>query len=165
MRRKSLAGVDCSVAQALEVVGDPWTLLVVRDALFGVRRFDDFHRRLGIARNTLADRLASLVDHGVLDRVPYQDSPLRHEYRLTDKGRDLSEVVIALLRWGDRWRTAGDPPVVLVDPETGERVEPVYVDRHTGRTLREIGARPVPGPGATDPRHLPGPGSRLPGGR
>ena len=89
MRRASFENMQCSVAQALEVVGDWWSLLIVRDAFFGVSRFEDFQRRLGIARNTLTDRLAWLCDHDVLTRAPYQDAPVRYDYRLTPKGRDL----------------------------------------------------------------------------
>src|SRR3954454_20558053 len=92
----------CSVARALEVVGERWTLLIVRDALLGIRRFEDFQRDLGIARNVLTDRLSRLVDLGVLDRVAYSEKPLRHEYRLTEKGLDLWPVVFALGKWGDR---------------------------------------------------------------
>lgn len=157
MRRKSLADVPCSIARALDVLGDPWTLLVVRDAFFGLRRFEQFQERLGIARNTLSDRLATLVEHGVLERVPYQERPPRHEYVLTDKGRALSDVVVALLSWGDEWQIDGPPPVVLVDPASGEPVDPVYVDRRTGRTLAEIRPRPVSGPGARHPHHQPPP--------
>ena len=83
MRRKSYAEMNCSVARALDVVGDPWTLLIVRDAMFGFTRFEDFQRRLGIARNTLTDRLAWLCDHDVLTRAPYQDAPVRYDYRLS----------------------------------------------------------------------------------
>src|SRR3954463_2348161 len=93
---------NCSVARALEVLGDRWTLLVIRDAFLGVRRFDDFQRRLGIARNVLADRLARLTDEGMLERVAYQERPVRHEYRLTEKGIDLWPVVVSLLQWGDK---------------------------------------------------------------
>lgn len=155
MRRKSLADVPCSIARSLDVVGDPWTLLVVRDALFGLRRFDQFQERLGIARNTLSDRLSTLVEHGVLERVPYQDRPPRHEYVLTEKGRALSDVVVALLRWGDEWQIDGPPPVVLVDPASGDPVDPVYVDRRSGRPLADIRPRPTSGPGAGQPHHQP----------
>ncbi len=85
MRRASFADMNCSIAQTLEIVGEWWTLLIVRDAMFGVTRFDEFSSRLGIARNVLAQRLDTLVEHGVLKKVPYQDNPVRHDYRLTDK--------------------------------------------------------------------------------
>jgi DNA-binding HxlR family transcriptional regulator len=103
MQRTSFEDVNCSVAQCLEVVGEWWTLLIIRDAFLGVRRFDDFQARLGISRNILNRRLSHLVDHGVLERLPYQVNPPRSEYRLTDKGRDLWHVIAAMRQWGDRW--------------------------------------------------------------
>ncbi|MDY7105293.1 MAG: helix-turn-helix domain-containing protein [Actinomycetota bacterium] len=143
MRRKSFADMNCSVAQALEVVGDPWTLLIVRDALFGVRRFDTFQERLGIPRNTLANRLDLLVRHGVLERRQYQDRPARHEYVPTAKGRDLQPVLLMLVRWGDRWGCLDEAPLRFVDRTTGEPVEPELVDNVSGRPLSELTIRPV----------------------
>jgi len=128
MKRTSFAGMPCSVARTLEVVGEWWSLLVLRDAFKGVRRFDDFQRSLGIARNILADRLAGLVEHGVLERRLYQERPERYEYRLTAKGLDLYPVIVALLRWGDRW--AADemgPPLVLTHKACGHEGVPVMV--------------------------------------
>jgi DNA-binding HxlR family transcriptional regulator len=147
VRRKSYADMRCSIAQALEVVGDPWTLLIVRDLLFGHHRFEQVQERLGIPRNTLADRLERLVEEGVVERRPYQERPVRHEYHLTTDGRDLSPVLVTLMQWGDQHRGDGRPPVVLQDGE-GHRIDPVLVDRATGRTLAELRARAVPGPGA-----------------
>src|SRR4051812_40644656 len=103
----------CSIARALEVLGDRWTLLVIRDAFLGVRRFDDFQRDLGVARNVLTDRLGRLVDEGVLERVRYQERPERFEYRLTEKGRDLWPVTMALLRWGGRHYATDGPPRLI----------------------------------------------------
>ena len=94
---------NCSVARALEVLGDRWTLLVIRDAFLGVRRFDDFQRNLGVARNVLSDRLQRLVDEGLLERRRYQERPERFEYRLSDKGIDLWPTIITLMKWGDRY--------------------------------------------------------------
>jgi DNA-binding HxlR family transcriptional regulator len=98
----------CSAARTLEVVGERWTLLIVRDALLGIRRFEDFQRSLGIARNVLTDRLNRLVEEGVLERRAYSEA--RHEYRLTDSGRDLWPVVHALVTWGDRHHAPDGPP-------------------------------------------------------
>jgi len=95
---------DCSIARALEVVGERWTLLILRESFLGTSRFDDFHHRLGIARNVLQTRLERLVEEGVLERLPYQKRPARYEYRLTREGRDLLPVLVALLQWGDRHR-------------------------------------------------------------
>jgi DNA-binding HxlR family transcriptional regulator len=120
MKRTSFAAMPCSVARTLEVVGEWWSLMVLRDAFKGVRRFDDFQRSLGIARNILADRLQTLVDQGVLERRLYQERPERYEYRLTDKGRDLYPIIVGLMHWGDRW--AADemgPPVVLTHNACG----------------------------------------------
>ena len=107
---------NCSIKGALEIVGEKWSLLVLREAFFGIRRFDDFHRALGCARNLLSDRLAKLVDHGVLERVAYQEpgQRRRHEYHLTEKGLDLQPALVALMQWGDRWTADPDGPAVEV---------------------------------------------------
>ncbi|WP_030564761.1 winged helix-turn-helix transcriptional regulator [Streptomyces aureocirculatus] len=102
-RRTSLGDAHCAIAQALDVVGDWWTLLIVRDSARGVRRFDDLQRELGLSRKVLAERLRLLVDADVLARVPYQERPPRHEYRLTARGKALLPVLIALQDWGDTW--------------------------------------------------------------
>ncbi|HET9608917.1 MAG TPA: helix-turn-helix domain-containing protein [Acidimicrobiales bacterium] len=114
MRRTAFADWPCSLARSVDLLGDWWTPLVLRDAYYGVRRFEDFQRSLGIGRNILTQRLNRLVDEGMLERRPYQDRPVRHEYVLTDKGRDFFPVVAAIVRWGDRW-LAGDegPPLTL----------------------------------------------------
>jgi DNA-binding HxlR family transcriptional regulator len=110
---RSYTGQDCSIAGALEIVGDRWTLLVLREVFLRNRRFEDIQRRLGIARNVLTDRLGRLVDEGVLDRVAYQERPERFEYRLTGKGLDLWPVLVSLMQWGDRYRDDGRRPMVL----------------------------------------------------
>jgi len=130
--------MNCSIAQTLDVVGDPWTLLIVRDALFGIKRFDDFRRSLGIPRATLTSRLDTLVEHGVMERRRYQDRPERHEYVLTERGRDLRRVMVSMLQWGDKWSSLPEPPVTLIDADTGDEIEPVYVDRRSGRPLSEL---------------------------
>jgi DNA-binding HxlR family transcriptional regulator len=147
--------MNCSVAQTLEVVGDWWSLLIVRDVFFGVTRFDDIQRRLGIARNTLTDRLDWLCRHGVLDRVPYGDSGSRREYRLTDKGRDLQPVLMAMIAWGDRWgATAEAPPLRQIDTN-GEPVELRIVNARTGRRVAPNKVRLVRTESATDPNMVP----------
>jgi DNA-binding HxlR family transcriptional regulator len=112
VRWKDVRQLPCSVARALSVVGDPWTLLLVRDAFLGLRRFDQFEASLGLSPPLLAARLQKLVEEGVLMRRPYQRKPLRHEYRLTERGRDLYPVIASLLAWGDRWMHGGRPPPV-----------------------------------------------------
>ena len=125
MRWESVGGTHCSIARALSVVGERWTLLILREAFRGVRRFDDFRAQLGIARNVLATRLAGLVEHGVLERRPYGSGPVRHEYHLSEKGRDLYPVLLSLLAWGDRWMARGDrPPLTLIHRGCQHEVTP-----------------------------------------
>ncbi|WP_214366042.1 winged helix-turn-helix transcriptional regulator [Pseudonocardia sp. H11422] len=100
----------CSIARALEIVGERWTLLIIRDALLGLRRFDEFRDSLGIARNTLTDRLNRLVEHGIFERVRYQERPDRYEYTLTPAGQELSVPLLALMHWGDRHLAGADGP-------------------------------------------------------
>ena len=103
MLNRTYEGQDCPIARALEIVGERWTLLIVRDVLVGPCRFDQLQASLGIARNVLADRLNRLVEKGILERVPYSKRPPRHEYRLTDKGRELESALSALRQWGDQF--------------------------------------------------------------
>jgi DNA-binding HxlR family transcriptional regulator len=131
MKRTSFADMHCSIARTLEVIGEWWTLLILRDAFFGVRRFDDFQRDLGIARNILTDRLNTLVDHGILERCRYQEHPARDEYHLTEKGLDLHPVLLSLLGWGDRWTAGAEgPPLLLEHENCGREVMPIMVCPH-----------------------------------
>ncbi len=106
--------LDCSVARTLEHIGERWTFMVLRDAIYGVRRFDDFQTSLGIARNILTKRLTKLVDAGIMRKEAYQEHPPRYEYLLTEKGRDLVPILTSLLAWGDQWETENQPPVRLI---------------------------------------------------
>lgn len=127
----------CSVARSLSVVGERWTLLILRDAFLGTRRFDEFQAQLGATSHVLADRLRKLVEHGVLERVPYQERPRRYEYRLTEKGVDLYPVIAALLRWGDRWMDQGaGPPVRLGHRTCGHTMTPMLACSECGEELR-----------------------------
>lgn len=112
MKWNELAEADCSLSRALSAVGDRWTLLILRDAFLKVRRFEDFEASLGISRRTLTERLDGLVAAGVLERQPYQARPVRHEYRLTEKGLALYPALLALVHWGDAWYTGDDGPPV-----------------------------------------------------
>jgi len=145
MRRTRFDTWDCPVARTVDILGDWWTPMVIRSALLGVRRFEDFTEGLGIPRNVLTERLNRLVDEGIMTKVEYQDRPVRHEYRLTAKGVGLYDVVVSLLEWGNAWLEWGDdgPPVELVDRATGEPVEPVLVDRRTGVELDPRSTRAV----------------------
>ncbi len=113
----------CSIARTLEVVGDRWTMLVIREAFWGTRRFDEFQRNLGIARTVLTERLTRLVEEGVVRRDRYQERPERFEYRLTDKGLDLWPVLMALRTWGDRYAFDGSPGFVVVHRDCGGKVD------------------------------------------
>jgi DNA-binding HxlR family transcriptional regulator len=150
MQRTSFEDVNCSVAQCLEVVGEWWSLLIVRDAFLGVTRFDDFQARLGISRNILNMRLNHLVDNEILDRVPYQDHPPRSEYRLTEKGRDLWHVITAMRQWGDRWAAPDGPPLKIRHKDCGRLVQAVPVCSHCGEALEPRSVSAVPGPGALE---------------
>jgi DNA-binding HxlR family transcriptional regulator len=150
VQRKTFEDMRCSVAQCLDVVGEWWSLLIVRDAFLGVTRFDDFQARLGISRNILTQRLNGLVDHGVLRRVAYQDHPPRSEYRLTDKGRDLWHVVTAMRQWGDRWAAPDGPPLETRHTACGHVTVAVPTCAHCGGPLDARGVTAVPGPGAAE---------------
>ena len=162
MRRTRFDDWDCSIARTVDMLGDWWTPLVVRQAFLGARRFDEFQTGLGIPRNVLAERLRSLVEQGIFDRQQYIDRPPRHEYRLTEKGIGLFGVIVAMMQWGDQWLEWPEgPPVQLVDRTTGEAVEPVLVDGRTGepidpRKVRAVSARrnraATTGPSAPTPR-------------
>ncbi|GAA4385785.1 winged helix-turn-helix transcriptional regulator [Tsukamurella soli] len=155
MRRTSFADVNCSVAQCLEVVGERWTPLIIRDALLGVTRFEDFRERLGIARNVLTLRLEQLVEDGILMREPYQDKPIRYDYRLTDKGLDLWHVIGAMREWGDRWSAPAGPPVTLVHLGCGGDVRLRGVCDGCGEIVERTSVIARPGPGAREGAPLP----------
>jgi DNA-binding HxlR family transcriptional regulator len=120
MLKRDYVGQDCSIARALEIVGDRWTLLIVRDAFRGLTRFDEFQESLGIARNILTERLNLLADEGILERVRYSERPERYDYRLTPKGRDLRLALAGLRQWGDIH--VGEGPTVLERKSDGRRV-------------------------------------------
>lgn len=152
--RTSYKDFACSTAQALEVVGEWWTLLLVRDAFFGVRRFEDFQRRLGISRGILTNRLNRLVEEGILATRQYESRPPRVEYVLTDKGADLFPVLVALQQWGDR-HASPKPPVVLRHRACGKLSRPYLVCSACGERVTAADVQAAPGPGASDPNMLP----------
>lgn len=142
--------MNCAVAQALDVLGDWWTLLIVRECFLGSRRFADFEAQLGISKNVLTQRLSSLVESGIVDRVDAGQHGTRYEYRLTDKGRDLAMILTALRQWGDRWVYGeGNEPMLVVDRETGEPIERLHMTRADGSALGARDVKMVPGPGAS----------------
>jgi DNA-binding HxlR family transcriptional regulator len=150
MGRKRFAEMNCGIGQALEALGDWWTLLIVRDAFFGARRFGDFERSLGIAKNILTARLQHLVEHGILERVDVGSEGHRFEYRLTEKGEALLPVLTALREWSDAWVFGrGNEPVIVQDRRTGRRLPPLRVTDADGRPLSRRDLRTIPGPGAS----------------
>ena len=148
MQWEELDQQPCSLARTLSVIGDRWTLLILRDCFLKVRRFDDFHARLGIGRPILADRLQKLVDNFVLTKMAYQTNPLRYEYRLTQKGLDLHPVIMAIVHWGDV-HMAGRKgrPVLHRHLACDHLFDPVLVCSHCGDpvTARDVAVEPGPG--------------------
>lgn len=144
--RTNFSDMACSIARTLDVIGERWSLLIVRDAFYGVRRFDDFRKDLGIARNVLTDRLNTLVEQGVFERHQYEDRPPRFEYRLTAKGSDLLPVILTMMKWGDRWESEGDPPLTLQHRSCGHDTESVVVCAHCREDLRwgDLRTDPIP---------------------
>jgi DNA-binding HxlR family transcriptional regulator len=148
MRRKSFKAMPCPVARGLERVGEWWSILILRDALAGMTRFDEFQKSLGIAPNMLTRRLAALVAAGLLQRRRYQERPVRYDYVLTDRGHDFRSVLLALQTWGNRHFAPEGASVVLVDIATGVPADPVLVDRVTGKQIGAATHRNVAGPAA-----------------
>lgn len=145
MKWDELAGERCSVARSVAVIGDRWTLMVLRDCFLGVRRFEGFQERLGISRTIIADRLKLLTDEGVLYRSQYQDRPVRHEYRLTEKGLALHPVVMAIVHWGDRYYAGEEgPPLLHRHKACGCDFHPVQTCSECGEPVdaRAVEARP-----------------------
>lgn len=152
MRAKSFADMTCSVAGALEAVGDRWAILLLRDLALGLSRYDELQASTGMPTTTLSSRLKHLEGSGVIERRPYHDNPPRYEYRLSEKGRDLWKVLVALREWGDRWDTngLGAPTMRLVDSRTGHPLELALVDAETGQPVPRERARLLPGEAADD---------------
>lgn len=146
MRWTEIDQQQCSVARALSVVGERWTLLILRDAFLGTRRFEQFQQHLGITRHRLSERLGKLVEQGVLVKVPYHERPLRHEYRLTRKGLGLYPVLMSLARWGDDWMSAdAGLPLEYVHRSCGKQTRPQLACSECGEPLRPEGVTPRPG--------------------
>jgi DNA-binding HxlR family transcriptional regulator len=150
VERKSFADMHCSVAQCLEVVGEWWSMLIIRDSFLGVTRFDQFQERLGIARNILNQRLNRLVEAGVLDRVAYSDHPPRYDYKLTAKGRDLWPIVTAMRQWGDKYAAPDGPPLRVVHNKCDKVTHLVITCSACGEPLTARNVRAIRGPGDLD---------------
>ena len=142
--------MDCSVAQCLEVIGEWWTMLIVRDAFHGISRFDDFQEKLGISRSVLRQRLSRLVEHGILKRTPYLQHPVRYDYQLTAKGTDLWPVVSAMRQWGDRYAAPQGPPVRLLHKSCGAVSDINQVCANCNQPVNALNVQLITDPGRED---------------
>jgi DNA-binding HxlR family transcriptional regulator len=150
MQRKSFGNMQCPIARSLERVGEWWSILILRDALHGLTRFDEFQKSLDIAPNMLTRRLNALVEGGLLERRRYSERPPRDEYLLTERGRDFRQVLVALLAWGNKHFAPEGPSVVLADRKSGAIADPVLVDRVSGRPITDTDYAVVAGPAAEE---------------
>lgn len=150
MQRSSFSGMPCSVARTLDIIGEWWTLLILRDVFYGVRRFDGLRTHLGISRKVLTSRLARLTDEKILTRVLYQNQPFRYEYQLTKKGLELLPVLLTIMNWGDKWLSEEPdmPPVIFVHKDCGKETIPKLVCSCCGGELNAQNIYPKAGPGA-----------------
>ncbi|WP_367046540.1 helix-turn-helix domain-containing protein [Streptomyces sp. Je 1-332] len=148
MRRTSFADWPCSIARTMDLLGDWWTPLVLREAFYGIKRFDAFQQELGIARNTLTDRLRRLVDEGLLEKRPYQSEPVRHDYVLTEKGRDFFGVLAVMNSWGNRWLSGDEgAPVVFEHDRCGHETDVEVVCGHCKQPMSADDTHARLGPG------------------
>jgi len=138
----------CSVARTLSVVGDRWTLLILRDCFLGIRRFDEFQKSIGLSRHRLTDRLNKLVEHELLEKKQYQDNPPRSEYLLTEKGKDIHPVLVTLTGWGNKWMDDGDgAPLLYHHKACDHETKPVLSCDHCGESIEASNMYVAPGPG------------------
>ncbi len=151
MKMERFDPLNGSIAHVLDILGEGWSMLIIREAFFGIRRFEEFQRHLGIARNILTSRLKKLCENGILERVPIKQGAKRHEYILTHKGKELMPLLIALTQWGDRWIYGeGQEPIVFRDRLHGAPISPIRVHAADGRELRPREVMPTAGPGANE---------------
>jgi DNA-binding HxlR family transcriptional regulator len=147
MQRKSFGNMSCPIARGLERVGEWWSILILRDAFYGLTRFDEFQKSLSIAPNMLTRRLNALVEEGLLERRQYCEKPPRFEYHLTDRGRDFRPVMLALMSWGNKHFAPEGKSVVLLDADSGEAIEPVLYDSQHNKLVtpetHHVGAGPM----------------------
>jgi DNA-binding HxlR family transcriptional regulator len=162
MPYREFEGQNCSIARALAVVGERWSLLVLREVTLGRRRFREIQRQTGVATNILSDRLDTLVERGVLERRASRRDPATPEYRLTRKGLDLVPVLIALARWGDAYESPNGPPMEPFHAQCGHRIESLMHCPHCGLDVEPKEVRSRPGPGATPKQRAEWPSARSP---
>jgi DNA-binding HxlR family transcriptional regulator len=151
MQHKSFSQMHCSIAQCLEIVGERWSLLIVRDVFLGATRFDDIQQRLGISRNILNQRLAHLVEQGILTKKPYTERPPRFDYKLTPKGRDLWPVITAMRQWGDTHAAPDGPPLQLIHHDCGQISDAHMTCSACGGPVDASNVKAIAGPGAVEP--------------
>lgn len=149
MQRTQFGDMACSIARTLHIAGEPWSPLIIRNAMVGITRFDDHQRALGISRKVLTQRLDWMIEHGIFEKRAYSEHPPRYDYVLTEKGRELSDVLYAISAWGDRW-TAGDagPPALFRHLTCGELTHAEIRCAHCGELLHSQDVEVTPGPGA-----------------
>ncbi|MCP4074828.1 MAG: helix-turn-helix transcriptional regulator [Gammaproteobacteria bacterium] len=149
MKLEKFDPLNGSIAHVLDFLGEGWSMLIIREAFFGIRRFEEFQTHLGIARNILTTRLKRLCDNGILERVPIKEGAKRHEYLLTTKGKELMPLLITLTQWGDKWVYGqSKEPIIFLDRDSGEPISPILVHAKDGRKLRPRDIMPTAGPGA-----------------
>lgn len=148
MRWQDIKDVPCSIARAMSVIGDRWTLLILRDCFMGVKRFDQFQKRIGLTRHRLSDRLGRLVDEGILRKQPYQEKPVRYEYRLTRKGVELYPIIMTIVHWGDKWMDEDKgAPVEYLHQSCGHKMHAEVCCSECGEVLDPRTISPQIGPG------------------
>jgi len=148
MRWQAIKDEPCSVARTLSIIGDRWTLLVIRDCFLGTRCFEDFQKQLKVTRHLLSDRLRKLVDRGILEKVTYTEHSRRFEYRLTEKGVDLFPIIMAIVRWGDQWMAEeGAPPIEYEHVNCGKKMKAVLCCSECHEEIQAKKIRPMIGPG------------------
>ena len=150
MKRTSFAKWPCSIARTVDLIGDGWTPIVLREAFYGTTRFDDFERVLGIGRNVLSQRLGRLVEEGLMERQAYQQNPPRYDYVVTEKGRELFPVLAAMMAWGDRWLAPNGPPLLFRHDTCGQDTHAEVVCSECREPLELDDVKPHLGPGFPD---------------
>ncbi|MDE1900569.1 MAG: helix-turn-helix transcriptional regulator [Alphaproteobacteria bacterium] len=149
MEHKSFSDMPCPIARSLEHVGEWWSILIMRDAFFGIKRFDDFQKSLGIAPNMLTRRLKGLVESGLLEKRSYSDHANRYEYVLTQRGKDFRPVLISFLAWGNKHFAPEGANLLLADADTGKVANPVLIDKKTGKEIVQGSHKIIAGPAAS----------------
>ena len=155
MRKENFKHLECSLARSLDMVGEWWTLLIIRDLFYGIDTFDLLCKDLGIARNILSNRLKKLVERGIIEKQGGGKGQRKQRYRLTPKGKDLFPIIMALVAWGDRWEAPDGPPVVFRHLPDGHPAQPIVICERCGEALNAKDIQPEKGPGAARPKALP----------